>query len=464
MDRRRQEHRQAGQSGYGRQQAPGTGHPQQRRGHGPVGGGPPSVPSAIRQRAPAATGGGASRERASTEELVAAAADSSQPAVSCARLERPLFAQAQLARAQIGLCGPASRHAHQPTKACSLMPTRTNPTRRRAAWPPCSSCTRRCSAPTARWRRSSGCPPSGHAWWRCCGTPSTLCALRPLRRWARLARWRRRPPRRSRRSAAWPARRAACCLTGCCRCSPARPAPRAHHSPPSSSGPSFSPCATAWQVTGAARMIQGCPALHHAYLRFCPVPHMVAGCSAFLNWHQLISPGRLAGALCAQACVHLQGHLPAGVDAVTLARYANAVFEACQGLLEAEATSPQLVPPLLEVVMQASYCSLLRHVRGLLLPHRSLAGVLGLLCLSAPHACPGLFWHFGWTIAVFALWLNQEAQFYSLDLLFCLLVIPTTPYTRTPLPAACAHPGYMLSAAARCLCAPTHRLASTSTR
>lgn len=45
---------------------------------------------------------------------------------------------------------------------------------------------------------------------------------------------------------------------------------------------------------------------------------------------------------------------PAGVDAVTLARYANAVFEACQGLLEAEATSPQLVPPLLEVVMQAS--------------------------------------------------------------------------------------------------------------
>ncbi|GAB4817948.1 hypothetical protein N2152v2_004994 [Parachlorella kessleri] len=43
-----------------------------------------------------------------------------------------------------------------------------------------------------------------------------------------------------------------------------------------------------------------------------------------------------------------------GVDAVTLARYANAVFEVCQGLLEDEGTSPQLVAPLLEVVMQAS--------------------------------------------------------------------------------------------------------------
>ena len=42
----------------------------------------------------------------------------------------------------------------------------------------------------------------------------------------------------------------------------------------------------------------------------------------------------------------------AGVDAVTLARYANAVFQVCQGMLEAESTAPQLVPPLLEVVMQ----------------------------------------------------------------------------------------------------------------
>jgi len=42
------------------------------------------------------------------------------------------------------------------------------------------------------------------------------------------------------------------------------------------------------------------------------------------------------------------------VDAVTLARYANAVFEVCQRLLEEEGTLPQLVAPLLEVVMQVS--------------------------------------------------------------------------------------------------------------
>ena len=41
-----------------------------------------------------------------------------------------------------------------------------------------------------------------------------------------------------------------------------------------------------------------------------------------------------------------------GVDALTLSRYANAVLEACQGLLEDEATPPQLVQPLLEVVVQ----------------------------------------------------------------------------------------------------------------
>jgi hypothetical protein len=46
--------------------------------------------------------------------------------------------------------------------------------------------------------------------------------------------------------------------------------------------------------------------------------------------------------------------MAAGVDAVTLSRYANAVFGVCQGLLEDEGTAPQLVPPLLEVVMQVS--------------------------------------------------------------------------------------------------------------
>lgn len=38
-----------------------------------------------------------------------------------------------------------------------------------------------------------------------------------------------------------------------------------------------------------------------------------------------------------------------------LARYANAVFEICQSFLEEEGTSPQLLPPLLEVVMQVEY-------------------------------------------------------------------------------------------------------------
>ena len=44
----------------------------------------------------------------------------------------------------------------------------------------------------------------------------------------------------------------------------------------------------------------------------------------------------------------------AGVDGVTLARYANAVFAACQGLLEAEDTPPAALPPLLAVLQQAA--------------------------------------------------------------------------------------------------------------
>lgn len=43
-----------------------------------------------------------------------------------------------------------------------------------------------------------------------------------------------------------------------------------------------------------------------------------------------------------------------GVDAVTLARYANAVLGACQTLLEDEATPSALLPPLLAVVQQAA--------------------------------------------------------------------------------------------------------------
>lgn len=46
--------------------------------------------------------------------------------------------------------------------------------------------------------------------------------------------------------------------------------------------------------------------------------------------------------------------LPAGVDAVTLARYANAVLGAVQALLEDEATPPMVLPPLLGALQQAA--------------------------------------------------------------------------------------------------------------
>jgi hypothetical protein len=46
--------------------------------------------------------------------------------------------------------------------------------------------------------------------------------------------------------------------------------------------------------------------------------------------------------------------LAAGVDGVTLARYANAVLAACQSLLEDEGTPPAALPPLLAAVQQAA--------------------------------------------------------------------------------------------------------------
>lgn len=44
----------------------------------------------------------------------------------------------------------------------------------------------------------------------------------------------------------------------------------------------------------------------------------------------------------------------AGVDATTLARYANAVLAACQALLEDEAAPPAALPPLLAVLHAAA--------------------------------------------------------------------------------------------------------------
>lgn len=46
--------------------------------------------------------------------------------------------------------------------------------------------------------------------------------------------------------------------------------------------------------------------------------------------------------------------LPAGVDAVTLARYSNAVLGAAQGLLEGEQTPPPALLPLLAVLQAAA--------------------------------------------------------------------------------------------------------------
>ena len=46
--------------------------------------------------------------------------------------------------------------------------------------------------------------------------------------------------------------------------------------------------------------------------------------------------------------------LCAGVDAVTLARYANVVLGACQALLEDEGTPPAAVPALLATLQQAA--------------------------------------------------------------------------------------------------------------
>lgn len=44
----------------------------------------------------------------------------------------------------------------------------------------------------------------------------------------------------------------------------------------------------------------------------------------------------------------------AGVDAVTLTRYANAVLAACQALLEDEGTPPAAVTALLATMQQAA--------------------------------------------------------------------------------------------------------------
>jgi hypothetical protein len=53
------------------------------------------------------------------------------------------------------------------------------------------------------------------------------------------------------------------------------------------------------------------------------------------------------------------------VDAVTLARYANAVMAACQALLEDDATPPSLLPALLATLQQAA-----RHQHTLKCVHR----------------------------------------------------------------------------------------------
>jgi hypothetical protein len=61
----------------------------------------------------------------------------------------------------------------------------------------------------------------------------------------------------------------------------------------------------------------------------------------------------------------------AGVDALTLARYANAVLAGCQALLEDEAAPPAALPPLLAVLQQAA-----RHKHSLKCVALGAAGLL----------------------------------------------------------------------------------------
>jgi hypothetical protein len=71
------------------------------------------------------------------------------------------------------------------------------------------------------------------------------------------------------------------------------------------------------------------------------------------------------------------------VDALTLARYANAVLAGCQALLEDEAAPPAALPPLLAVLQQAA-----RHQHSLKWVALAAAGLLA--CWGAPVDMPFL--------------------------------------------------------------------------
>ena len=59
------------------------------------------------------------------------------------------------------------------------------------------------------------------------------------------------------------------------------------------------------------------------------------------------------------------------VDEVTLARWAHAVLDACQRLLDAEDTSVHLLAPILGVVVQVRHCTPSRWGWIMLLPCRA---------------------------------------------------------------------------------------------